>query len=451
MSVRRHVTVVLLVGAALGLGWGSGLAATLVIDFDTDPLGNPVEDGTVVDGLYSGAGVTFSHEGDTTCGTNVYASADRPAGFGSPPNVVSTCRPPFASDINSDSLGVIHAVLSQPASRVCIDVLPNGPGHFASLRVFDAGGAEIGSAQSALGVTQTLCADAVGIRGARFAGGSHTAFARFDNFAATFSDTTVCAPAASPVPTSLVASVLPSSRSIQVGTTATAFASIINTGSAPACGVGISLPSGIVASFKYNETVCSSNVIKGADDTPVNIAPGEVACFVISIGADGPFDPSELGFNFSGSNAAPVDGLDGINTLLMSASDDPVPDMVALAATVQNDGIVHVPVSGTGVFAVATSNLGVGATIVASANTGETSLPVSVVLCQTNPVTSACISAIGPSVTTLVAPGATPTFGIFVTATGPVPLDPAANRIFVVFTDQTEAIRGRTSVAVATQ
>ena len=78
-------------------------------------------------------------------------------------------------------------------------------------------------------------------------------------------------------------------------------------------------------------------------------------------------------------------------------------------------------------------------------------MPVSVVLCQTDPVTSACISAIGPSVTTQIGAGTTPTFGIFVTASGAIPLDPATNRIFVVFTDGTDAIRGRTSVAVATQ
>ena len=81
-----------------------------------------------------------------------------------------------------------------------------------------------------------------------------------------------------------------------------------------------------------------------------------------------------------------MDGLDGINSLLMSASNDPVPDMVALAATIQNDGIVHLPgPNRAGVFAVATSNLGVAATIKASANTGEFSVPVSVVLCQIGP------------------------------------------------------------------
>src|SRR5262249_40283762 len=142
--------------------------------------------------------------------------------------------------------------------------------------------------------------------------------------------------------------------------------------------------------------------------------------------ADGPFAPAELGFSFSGSNAAPAAGLDGINTLLMSASNDPVPDMVALAATLKNDGIVHVTgPPATGVFAVATTNLGAPATITVAANTTDASLPVAISLCQTNPATAACISPIGPSVTTPIGTGATPTFGIFVTATAGISLDPA--------------------------
>jgi hypothetical protein len=447
-SMRVHAAAALFAVGMLGPS-AAALAAPVLIDFDTDPIGNPIEDGTAVDLLYAGIGVTFEHEGDASCGANVYANADRPGGFGSAPNVVSTCQLPFESDIDAGAFGVIHAALSQPASRVCVDVRPNGPTHFARLRVFDAGGVEIGAAVSAPGVSQTLCVDAAGIRGARFAGGAADAFARFDNFAVTFSDT-VCSPTAGPGATSLVASVLPSSRSVQVGATATVFASVINTGTAPACGVGLSLPSGIVADFKYNETVCSTNLVKGADDTPVNVAPGEVACFVISIRADGSFDPSELGFNVSASNAAPVEGLDGINTLLMSAEDEPVPDMVALAATLANDGIVRVPgPPGTGVFAVATSNLGAASSITATANTGDATLPVALLLCQTNPGTGECISAIGSSVTAQVDAGATPTFGVFVSAASAIALNPAMNRVFVMFGDGTGAVRGRTSVAVS--
>jgi hypothetical protein len=155
---------------------------------------------------------------------------------------------------------------------------------------------------------------------------------------------------------------------------------------------------------------------------------------------------------FDCANAASAMSLSGINTLLLSASATPVPDIVALAATLNNDGIVNVPgVTGTGVFAVATVNVGTGGTVTASADTGAASPPVTIALCQTNPTTGQCISAIGPSVTTQINANATPTFGIFVTGTGNVPFAPAVNRVFVRFRDNAGAARGSTSVAVRTQ
>lgn len=82
----------------------------------------------------------------------------------------------------------------------------------------------------------------------------------------------------------------------------------------------------------------------------------------------------------------------GLTTLLLSASTTPTPDVIALGATIQNDGIVHVTGSGnSGVFAVATDNLGSADTITVAANTGDASLPLSITLCQTNPTPgSAC-------------------------------------------------------------
>jgi hypothetical protein len=45
----------------------------------------------------------------------------------------------------------------------------------------------------------------------------------------------------------------------------------------------------------------------------------------------------------------------GLNTVLLSASANPVPDIVALGATLSGDGIVNIPgVAGIGAFAVAT-------------------------------------------------------------------------------------------------
>ena len=53
---------------------------------------------------------------------------------------------------------------------------------------------------------------------------------------------------------SIVAAVLPSSRSVQVGTFATAFATIINTGSVTATNCGISLVTAIPATFSFQTT-----------------------------------------------------------------------------------------------------------------------------------------------------------------------------------------------------
>lgn len=72
-----------------------------------------------------------------------------------------------------------------------------------------------------------------------------------------------------------------------------------------------------------------------------------------------------------------------------------------------------------------------GEDVKVTADTGAASLPVTVALCQTNPVTGACLSAPASIVTTAIPNGATPTFAFFVTAAGSVAFDPAVNRVFV--------------------
>jgi hypothetical protein len=149
-------------------------------------------------------------------------------------------------------------------------------------------------------------------------------------------------------------------------------------------------------------------------------------------------------------NAAPSNT--GLNTLSLSASATPVPDIVALAATAQNDGILHITgTPGSNAFAVATVNVGASAQITATANTGSAALPLSLSLCQTNPSTGGCLATPAASVSTTIAANTTPTFGIFATASGGVPFLPATNRIFVQFSDANGIVRGSTSVAVQTQ
>jgi hypothetical protein len=252
--------------------------------------------------------------------------------------------------------------------------------------------------------------------------------------------------------TNLVSAVLPSSRSVQVGAPATAFATIINAGSNTATSCGISNRSFIPANFNYQTTDPATNAVIGTPNTPVDIAAGAFQTYIFAFTPTAPFAPTEAQMSFDCTNTDPAPITTGLNTLLLSASATPVPDIVALAATLSNDGIVNVPgANGTGAFAVATVNVGASGSITASADTGSATLPMNISLCQTDPASGQCISAISPAVTTTINANATPTFGIFVQGVGIVSFDPAASRIFVRFKDGGGVTRGSTSVAVRTQ
>jgi hypothetical protein len=203
--------------------------------------------------------------------------------------------------------------------------------------------------------------------------------------------------------------------------------------------------------FLYQTTNPATNALTGSPNTPVNIGAGAAQSFVIALTASAAIAPTTVALSFVCNGVASAPGYPGLNTLLYSASTTPVPDIVSLVATSSNDGILHITgTTGSNAFAVATVNLGVSSAITANV-TAPATLPLAINLCQTNPQTGQCISAIGPSVPTTIAANATPTFAFFATASGTVPFTPQTNRIFVTFNDATNAVRGSTSVAVETQ
>lgn len=276
---------------------------------------------------------------------------------------------------------------------------------------------------------------------------------------------------ADPVATSLAAAVLPSSRSVPVGTPATAFATIVNTSPAAdpgapraadstpdALGCSIVQLTGVPAQFTFQATDTATNQPIGPPDTAVNIAPGSSQSFVMALTPSAAFCSTDVQFGFSCSNGTTTT-IVGLNTLELTASAQPEPDVIALAATVNADGIVSLPgPNGVGAFAVATTNVGAPGTVIASAAPSTGGLPVSLALCETNPLTGQCLAPPTPTVTTTIGTSATPTFAVFVTGTGVVPFDAAANRIFVRFVDTVACAvtgapvtRGSTSVAVRTQ
>jgi hypothetical protein len=255
-----------------------------------------------------------------------------------------------------------------------------------------------------------------------------------------------------PPPVTVAAAVLPSGRSVELGNTATAFATLINAGPATVTGCGIAPITPVTASFAYQTTDPATNAVIGHPNTPADLAPGAAQSYVVAFSPSTPFAPSDVALGFFCNSLLGPPIVPGVNTSLLSASATPVPDIVALAATASNDGILHLPGnSGANAFAVVVVNLGATAAITATANTGAVSLPLAVSICQTNPATGQCLGPAASSAAATIMANAMPTFATFAAAVDGVPFVPQTNRIFVEFSDANEIVRGSTSVAVETQ
>jgi hypothetical protein len=228
------------------------------------------------------------------------------------------------------------------------------------------------------------------------------------------------------------------------------FATILNAGGAAGQNCGIAPTTAVPANFSFQTTDPTTNALTGSPNAGATIPPGGGQTYVISFTPTAPFQPTDVTFAFKCSNSDAANVATGLNTLLLSGSVGAVPDIIALVATINRNGIVDV-VGGSGVFAVASLNLGAGAPITVTADTGTTVLPIFVFVCQTNPGNGMCFQPPAPSVTTQIDTNATPTFGVFIAAQAAVPFDPAANRIFVRFKEASGTTRGATSVAVRTQ
>ena len=255
----------------------------------------------------------------------------------------------------------------------------------------------------------------------------------------------------------IVAAVLPSSRAVQVGATATAFATIINAGAETASQCGLQLSGADPAGTFTFQTTDVSNAPVGTVNGLVDIAPGASQSFVFAFTPSATFEPGgDLPLEFVCTNRASANVTPGVNTLWFSASATPVPDIIAISEVGAGSGLNSqagvvdiIDRQRNGAFVVATTNVGAGGTLVASAAPTDPSLPVTVRICQTNPVTGACLVPADDSVSLTIAPGETPTFAVFVIGIVPVSFSPASNRIQVVFREN-GAVRGSTTVAVRT-
>ena len=243
-------------------------------------------------------------------------------------------------------------------------------------------------------------------------------------------------------------STLPTSRSVQVGQTASFFATMITDSPVTLTNCQISVATTVDATFSYQTTDPLTNAPTGTVNTPVDIAAGGSASFVLTLTPNSPISTTDIEFNFTCDNDGPAPVVLGLNTLKFTADANPVPDIIALAATVGGSGITELPIdNGLGFFTVATNNIGASGTIDVIASVGPNSANADQILvCETD-AGGACINPpTTPQITLNINGGSTPTFGVFVSNGDEVGFDPGNNRIFLTFS-QNGQVRGSTSTA----
>lgn len=272
-------------------------------------------------------------------------------------------------------------------------------------------------------------------------------FSNLSEFYASTSSTSASSTPQAPQTPQLVAAVLPSSRSAQVGEPVTAFATMINASGTAGVNCSIAPLDPLPAGYEFYPTEAGTNAIAGAANTTVNIPASSAQSFLIRLSPNQTIVPRELQLRFGCDNLGSAAVLDGLTTLLFSASNQPAADLIALAATATNNGVVETNGSGAGAFSVASVNLGASATLTASVSGTNADVPLALSICPTDSAGNCLQPATGSS-TLSIAANATPTFSVFVQATELTPFDPANTRIRVLFTDSAGVVRGATSVAV---
>jgi subtilisin family serine protease len=256
--------------------------------------------------------------------------------------------------------------------------------------------------------------------------------------------------------TNIVAAVTPVTRATQVNSTVTAFATVINSGSVAATSCSVAVPGGNPLTFSYR----SRNHLTGALGTvnqPVNIAAGARQDFLMAFTPTGAMQ-QELALVFDCTNTPPAPSVVGLNTfLLIGTTSAPPADILSIAETATQDGIMNIPLGGTGFAALAAMNIGASAQIQARLSASSilstaSTLPntTAMVICRTNPTTGACLAT--PTATVNFTPGTNEivTFTAFVASNGtPIPFNPASTRLFVHFFQGSTPV-GSASVAART-
>ncbi|MBI1340121.1 hypothetical protein GC169_07935 [bacterium] len=253
--------------------------------------------------------------------------------------------------------------------------------------------------------------------------------------------------------TTIAAATLPQARSVRIGDAATFFGTILNTGNQTATKCGVQPSTTTPARFTFTQTNSANQVI-GQPNTRFDIPAGQAGGFVLSFDPGEAFAGTPLNFVFDCANTDPAPIFAAVNGFTLSASNEPVPDVIMVAATPSNDGIANIPgPNGTGFFSTAAVNIGAPASITFQPQ-ATTAAGLNPLVCETNATTGQCLGALTASVTRTLATGETAFFSVFFGGGGQtVPFDPANRRVNFFAQDPggAQILRGSTSVAVRTQ
>jgi subtilisin family serine protease len=256
---------------------------------------------------------------------------------------------------------------------------------------------------------------------------------------------------AQPNPYWLNAAVLPTSRSVVFGETATFFATIINGHPHQAAtNCRVESPYGSSLMINYAPTDAEDNTISGAANVPVDIPPGESQSFVLSMRAveieANPVSPFFRCDNFEAYRSA-------VNAFTLTTTAIETADILAVTATPSSDGILTVPLNGVAAFSLAAVNIGSPATVTLESliYSLPLALAVSVEFCETNPSTGRCITDRSAQLPVHFARNDARTFTAFVRSAGSqLQDDPSAHRIYLRFSS-TGSQTNASSIAIQTR
>ena len=248
----------------------------------------------------------------------------------------------------------------------------------------------------------------------------------------------------------LFSSILPGSRSTVPGQEISAFLSAINAGAERLEGCRVTNPHPDIV-FRYQLYDRQTGSLVPGTDPVFAVLPAEPGMapppvdlvFFAAPGREMP--PRALGFPVSCADGTETPEYEDINTLTLGSFASQPADIIAIASTTAGNGIVDLDGrTGEGLFRVAAVNIGSRAEILVRTEAGGAES----LLCFNN-ISGECISERSASLDWTAGNGATQTFNVYIQSDETVTLDPAVNRVRVIFEANGNS-HGGTSVSFRT-